>query len=104
MAVLPTFPNMSKGQTGRWIFVPAQAWETKPDEYYSMAASSIYLRLAFRLPDEDVKFCMKFGIVPRPTISNKQLPVFVEGARAGVGCASAVISTANLVAPILRRV
>lgn len=84
MLNLPEIQPMTTGKKGRWVFVPAESWETKPESYYSMALGSIYLRLVFRLPDSDVKFCMKHGISPRPTLSNKQLPIFVEGARAGV--------------------
>ncbi len=66
---------------GRWVFVPLESWETKPASYHSLRASRIYLTLAFKVPDDDIRFCLRNNLLPPDKMRGAQMRAWIDGAR-----------------------
>jgi len=69
---------------GKWVWVPDainEPWQGKPGFDYSMRASRIYLSLVFKVPEDDIKFCLRHNLLPPAKLKPKQLAVWMDGAR-----------------------
>jgi hypothetical protein len=67
---------------GKWVFVECEDWEgAKPNSFYSFQASKIYLSLVFKVPDRDVRFCMRYNLLPPDGLRGSQVKLWIDGAR-----------------------
>lgn len=82
------------GMLGKWIFVPLEAWESKPKRYYCLRRSQIYLQLVFKVNDRDLRFCMRHCLLPPERLRRKQAQLWVAGARAAISRADVASSRA----------
>ena len=77
--------NATAERKGRWVWVPDaidEPWTGKPGFDYSFRASQIYLTLAFKVSESDVKFCLRHNLLPPDRLKGTQLALWVAGARA----------------------
>jgi hypothetical protein len=63
---------------------PRPKWETFPASYYSMRASSIVLRLYFRVSYPQVRFCLENDLLPPPRLRQARLQLWLDGAREAI--------------------
>lgn len=63
---------------GKWVFVEE---DEQPRHYFSFAPALIYCRLAFRVPDRDIDFCIKRNISPPKHLKPSQLKCWIDGAK-----------------------
>lgn len=81
---LAAMAGVMEGVQGRWTFEPLPRWERMPAGYYSLRRSSIYLRLFLRVPDEDIRFCMRNDLLAPAGLKPHALRAWIAGARAAV--------------------